>query len=197
MVPVRLGDIRFGASLAGSERQSGWEYEEHRVIEGKPRLQWLASNLEERTLELTLHRAFGDPEATCAALRELGEAHTALPLAVADEQVGTFVLTGLVETHRHLREDGAVEWVDVRLTLREYVPPDPLLVVQLQARRAAGRARGALPAEGEPCQSVDDHWGDEELYPQSFLPPDPTPPGADALWDALFGAEPPPLPEVD
>jgi len=194
MITAQLGDIPFGLELAGAERERSWTYERQSVIEGRPRLQWVADELESRTLEILLHRSFGDPQQSCDRLEAAADQHQALPLVIGGVRRGDFVIEKLAESARHMDAEGRLELVEVRLTLTEYAPADPLLVVRLQAREAARRARAEAQQEAEPCQSFADQFGEEELYPQSVLPPAAVEPGLGDLWAAVFGEDVPDMP---
>src|ERR1700730_412153 len=77
-----LGEIPFQVvgSPEGYESRRGYDFAEHRVIERKPRLQWLGHELAPLTFELRLHSSFTDPAAKLALLRSTAAAHLALPL---------------------------------------------------------------------------------------------------------------------
>jgi len=72
-----LGEIPFQVvgSPEGYESRRGYDFAEHRVIESKPRLQWLGNDLERLKFELRLHSSFTDPAAKLALLRSTAAAH--------------------------------------------------------------------------------------------------------------------------
>lgn len=162
MIWAQLGNILLEREVHAGERRQAFEFEELRVIEGPPRLQWMGSGLQEHVLELLLHRRLGDPSGRLAQLQAAAEAHEALPLVLGSGRVlGDFVITELTETSRHTDDDGTPEVVELRLSLKQLVPADPLLVVQLRQKAAAKKAQAEAPREVE--QTVWDHFGDEEM----------------------------------
>src|SRR5579872_5011581 len=77
-----LGDIPF--QVVGSPESlsdsRGYDYAEHRVIQDRPVLQWLADDLETIELEMLLHQSFTNPTVNLLLLLQAAETHAALPL---------------------------------------------------------------------------------------------------------------------
>ena len=81
-----LGDIQF--EVVGSpesyESADGYDFPEQRVIESKPRLQWVGDELERLNFELMWHASFTNPATQLALLRATAATHLALPLVFGD-----------------------------------------------------------------------------------------------------------------
>jgi len=119
-----LGEIIF--ELVGSpeslESVRNYHYAEHRVIEERPRLQWLSSGLETIRLELTLHSSFTNPALELLALRSAADAHQALPLVFGNgEYRGYFVIESIAVRSVQLSGTGDPVAVGVGLEIREWV----------------------------------------------------------------------------
>jgi phage protein U len=81
-----LGEISF--EVIGSpevfESSRRFDYAEHRVVEDRPRLQWLAADLESITLAMLFHISFTDPAAQLAALLAAADDHQARALVLGN-----------------------------------------------------------------------------------------------------------------
>src|SRR6202158_4531211 len=94
-----LGEIPFQVvgSPEGFESRRAYDFAEHRVVESKPRLQWLGNDLERLKFELRLHSSFTDPAAKLALLRSTAAAHLALPLVFGNGGFrGFFVIESIM-----------------------------------------------------------------------------------------------------
>lgn len=117
-----LGDITFQVvgspeSLSDSRR---YDYAEHRVIQDRPRLQWLADDLMTIRLEMLLHRSFTDPSASLLVLRQAAAAHMALPLIFGNGDFrGYFVITRIDTLSRQMSGSGDLFEIEVRVGLCE------------------------------------------------------------------------------
>ena len=81
-----LGDIPFqvvGSPEAFSDSR-GYDYAEHRVVQARPRLQWLADDLVTIRLEMLLHRSFTEPAASLLVLRQAASTHAARSRSTAE-----------------------------------------------------------------------------------------------------------------
>jgi phage protein U len=119
-----LGEITFQVidSPESMEIARSYQYAEHKVVEDLPRLQWLAGNLDEITMELGFQSAWTNPEASLDALIAAGEDHNARHLVLGNgRDLGWFVIEKMVETSRQLAADGGIIAVTVKLTLKEWV----------------------------------------------------------------------------
>ncbi len=88
-------------ALSDSHR---YDYAELRVVQDRPRLQWLADELETIQLQMLFHLSFTDPAANLLLLLQTAETHAALPLVFGNGDFrGYFVITQ-VETLSRLVE---------------------------------------------------------------------------------------------
>lgn len=136
-----LGDVSFAvlAYVDGNERRMSADFVEHKLIEGKPRLQWVGDALDELTWRLMLHVAYCDPEAELQKLQQLLASHAAAPLLKANgDYQGTFVVTSCTLTTRWTFDDGTLICLEATVDLKEYVvPPAPVTQNASQAPVAA------------------------------------------------------------
>jgi phage protein U len=117
-----LGEIPFqvvGSPEALSDSRS-YDYAEHRVVQARPRLQWLADDLVTIKLEMLLHSSFTDPAASLLTLQLAASTHSALPLVFGNGDFrGYFVITAIDTVSRQLSGIGDIFAIVVRLSLRE------------------------------------------------------------------------------
>ena len=117
-----LGDIPF--QVLGSPEtlidSRVYDYAEHRVVQDRPLLQWLADSLEEIRIEMLLHSSFTIPAVSLLLLQEGAEIHSALPLVFGNGDFrGYFVITKIETLARQMSGSGDLFAVTVRLNLRE------------------------------------------------------------------------------
>jgi len=125
-----LGDVAFNlvTYFEGSETRFGAEFAEHKLIDGKPRLQWVGDKLDEINWTLVFHAGFCDPEAELQKLAKLVASHTPAPLHYSNgDYKGTFVPMDCTVTSRQSMRDGTLVWIDATLSLKEYVEPKALV----------------------------------------------------------------------
>jgi len=142
-----LGDIPFqvvGSPEAFSDTRS-YDYAEHRVIQDRPRLQWLADDLVTIRLEMLLHRSFTKPAASLLVLQQAAATHAALPLIFGNGDFrGYFVITRIDTVSRQMSGSGDIFAITIRLSLCESaiefdpaappIPPFlPIAIVALSA----------------------------------------------------------------
>jgi phage protein U len=120
-----LGDVPFqvvGSPEALSDSRS-YDYAEQRVVQARPRLQWLADDLMTIRLEMLLHLSLTDPAASLLVLQQAASIHSALPLVFGNGDFrGYFVITGIDTVSRQLSGVGDIQAITVRLNLRESPP---------------------------------------------------------------------------
>ena len=133
-----FGNIQF--QIVGSPQtlveSRAYAYAEHRVIEARPQLQWMANDLTKLKLGILLHSSFTDPTAGLLSLYEAATSHTALPLVFGNGDFrGYFVIRALNTISRQLGSAGAIYAVNVEMELQESplsfdpaAPPIPLLL---------------------------------------------------------------------
>src|SRR5579872_5103187 len=146
-----LGDVPF--QVVGSPQtlsdSRGYDYAEHRVVQARPQLQWLADDLMRIQLEMLLHQSFTDPAVSLFTLTQAASTHAALPLIFGNGDFrGYFVVTEIATQSRQLSGSGDIYAVIVRLSLRESpvsfdptAPPVPnFLPLAIASITAAGSA---------------------------------------------------------
>ena len=103
-------------------RKTSIRVEEHQVVGGKPRLEFLAPELAETSFKVFWHAGFGvNPRAAIRRLRELCEAGAAQRLILGGENFGRYLLTEVAETWLRSGPDGAPLAAEAALTLKEYL----------------------------------------------------------------------------
>jgi phage protein U len=120
-----LGEIIFATltSFESFRSTSDYRYAEHQVVEARPRLQWLAQELQKISLEMGFHVAFTNPATQMNLLRAAGEDHQARALVFGNGvHRGYFVIDSIEETHQQLADDGSYVAISARVELREWVP---------------------------------------------------------------------------
>ena len=125
-----LGDIQFEVvgSPEGYESAEGYDYPEQRVIENKPRLQWVGDELERLNFELMWHASFTSPAEQLAVLRTTAAQHLALPLVFGDGEFrGFFVIESIKVKSQQLSASGAPIAIKVALSLKEWIADSGLL----------------------------------------------------------------------
>jgi len=124
-----LGDIQFEVvgSPEGYESAGAYDFIEQRVIESKPRLQWVGDDLERLRFELMWHSSFTNPAVQLALLRATAAQHLALPLVFGNGGFrGFFVIESIKMKSQQLSAGGAPIAIRVALALKEWIA-DPQL----------------------------------------------------------------------
>jgi len=135
-----LGDIQFEVvgSPEGYESVGAYDFAEQRVVESKPRLQWVGDELERLNFELMWHASFTNPGAQLALLRATAVQHLALPLVFGNGGFrGFFVIESIKVKSQQLSAGGAPIAIRIALALKEWVAELQLL--------SSARRLGALP----------------------------------------------------
>jgi phage protein U len=120
-----LGNILFFTLTSFETFRSSTEfhYAEHKVVEARPRLQWLAQELQKISIELQFHVAFTNPATQMNLLRAAAEDHQARALVFGNGVYrGFFVIKSIQDTHQQLADDGSYVATSARLELQEWVP---------------------------------------------------------------------------
>ncbi len=154
-----LGEIPFEVvgSPEGYESSRAYDFAEHRVVESKPRLQWVGNDLERLKFELRLHSSFTDPAAKLALLRATAAAHLALPLVFGDGGFrGFFVIESISMRSQQLSAHGAPIAITAALALKEWAVESELFAgsspipdfVPLGIMPAASSSGGSAPIPG-------------------------------------------------
>jgi phage protein U len=103
------------------QRTTAARTEEHQVVGAKPRLEFLAPELDKVSFTVFWHRGFGaDPRAEIKKLRELCTAGATRLLILGGENMGKFLLEEMQESWMHSGPNGAPLVAEASLTLKEY-----------------------------------------------------------------------------
>src|SRR6516225_2961810 len=129
-----LGEIFFEVTRTPAARlnSKSWEsfrssrdyaYAEHKVVEARPRLQWLAQELEKISLGMSFHIVFVNPQREMDKLHRAAEDHQARALVFGNGvHRGYFVIEAIEETQQVQADDGSYIALEARVELREWVP---------------------------------------------------------------------------
>lgn len=137
---AQLGEIVFeglkGFDSFNDSRSTN--YAEHALIEGKPRLQRVGTNLQEISLSVLLHASFCSPEVEYAAMDDARENGEVLPFVLGNGiYVGDFVIVSLQKEVIQTDFQGNIVSQSVSLSLKEYYFADRLQRKQLEAKQKA------------------------------------------------------------
>jgi phage protein U len=179
-----LGDIPFqvvGSPEAFSDSRR-YDYAEHRVVQARPVLQWLADDLVTIRLEMLLHRSFTEPLTSLLVLQQTASTHAALPLVFGNGDFrGYFVIEEIDTVSRQLSGIGDIFEIVVRLRLRESpvqfdpsAPPIPSFL-PLGIAAASSSAASTLPVVASAGVSALAALISPSGPPSSILVPDDVP----------------------
>ena len=129
-----LGDIEFEVvgSPEGYESADGYDFPEQRVIESKPRLQWVGDELARLNFEMMWHASLTNPLEQLALLRATAAQHLALPLVFGDGEFrGFFVIESFKVKSQQLSASGVPIAIRVALALKEWIPDSQSLATAL------------------------------------------------------------------
>lgn len=118
-----LGDIRweYPDSWSSVGHQRRFDYAEHAVIEGKPKLQHVGTGLAELRVELSFDAGRCNPASELERLEAVAAAHQAVPLVFGDGRyLGRFVITDIDQRWEHTDPKGRLLEVGLRVTLKEW-----------------------------------------------------------------------------
>lgn len=144
MIYATLGKITFELlTITGLDEKCSYQFAEHQVIEGKPLLQFIGDNLDETSLAARFHVNFCDPPVEYAALKAEADKHEALVLQFADGAVaGRRVITEIRKTIETTADNGRALSIEVKLTLREWYDPAPIVTQQIRQKKIAPALQG-------------------------------------------------------
>ncbi len=127
MIVGTFGHIAFEVSdsrlyvVGEVARTTGARYEEHLVTGGKPRLEFMAPNLDDITLEIKLQAGYGvNPAAEINKLRTICQSGEAYPLMIGGDNLGRFVIVEISDNWKHSLGDGRVTVLEGSVKFKEY-----------------------------------------------------------------------------
>lgn len=146
---AQLGTITF-ATLVGPNAFSSTlkgTYPRHELIDGKPRLQRIGTDLEELDLSILFHSSFCDVQAQVNAINELVELGTPVPYTLGNGvYYGRFVIEERTLTVNHQAPNGDYIEVEMSLRLVEAASrPDDIAKASSSSFAAASSAPFASP----------------------------------------------------
>ncbi len=124
-----FGEIQFEVvgSPEGYESAGAYGFGEQRVIESKPRLQWVGDDLQRLNFELMWHSSFTNPAVQLALLRATAAQHLALPLIFGvGTYLGLFVIESMKVKSMQMTDLGGLLAIRVALVLKEWIPDQAL-----------------------------------------------------------------------
>jgi phage protein U len=124
---AQLGPIQFtpikGFSSVSSTRETNLV--EHALIEGKPKLQRVGTNLTTLEIVMLLDAAFCDPQSEIDALNNSRELAEVMPLVMGDGRVvGNFVIRAVSDNQLNHTKEGTITQAEVTVSLVEYAGAD-------------------------------------------------------------------------
>jgi len=147
---AQLGDIQFNLIpyFESLDTSKTFDYAEHKVIEGKPRLQFVGDGLDCHTIDIVLHSQYCSPDAEYKKLADAASGHQALAFVFGNGSYkGRYVITELSASTRQTDPIGNIISLGARLSLKEWVEAQPLeSKKQQQKANAKGlKKKGATP----------------------------------------------------
>lgn len=121
-----FGDLVFSTSInyvltpSNFERTRSAEYAEHKIIQGKPKLEFTGNNLQDVSFDIQLNKSLGVNIADMLnLLEEYVDDGVSANLILGTKVIGEFVISSAKEVHRHIIQ-GTPSVVIISLTLKEY-----------------------------------------------------------------------------
>jgi phage protein U len=139
MIYATLGNLQFEPlPLTELSEKHAWQFAEHQVIEGKPLLQYIGSNLDETRIKLRFHFSFCSPSDSWNDLKVAADKREAMPLVMANgDYYGMRVIIDIARTMQQTADNGNLLVLELELTLKEWAEPNKLLVKKQQAKKKA------------------------------------------------------------
>ncbi len=134
---AQLGNIKF-ETLIGFESLTdtrATNFAEHPLIEGKPRLQRVGTNLQELSFSLSFHSMFCVPEDEYDKLNNAREAAEVLPLVYGNGYVeGEFVIVSVGRKINQTDNNGNYVHITCDVTLKEFTSANKIQAAQSRAK---------------------------------------------------------------
>ncbi len=140
---AQLGDIRFEliTYFDGLEGSQKYDFAEHQVIEGKPRLQYIGDALDSVTINFKFHVMYCNPAAEFKRIKETAAKHQALPFIFGNGiYKGRYVIIEIADTIETTGADGTAIVIEAKCSLKEWVEANPL-ETKKKAKKAKAPAR--------------------------------------------------------
>jgi phage protein U len=122
-----FGGITFEVSadrlylISGASRKSEAKVEEHEVVGGKPRLEFMAPKLDAIDFEIFLHAGHGvDPMTEIEKLRAMARQGEVQRLILGGRNYGRYLLVTVDEDWRRSLGDGRIIVASVKVSFKEY-----------------------------------------------------------------------------
>lgn len=118
----QLGKIAFKLLPSFEEitESQKYNYAEHQVIEGKPKLQYVGDSLEEMNIKISFHSSFCTPETQLATLKTLAESHKAIPFILGSGRyLGRYFIEEISSTHRQSNAFGFLISIETNIKLKK------------------------------------------------------------------------------
>ncbi len=122
-----LGSVVFEASsdlirtFQDAQHTTSARWSAHEIIQQKPKQEFGGPGLRTMTFAIRLDAALGvDPLAEAKVLRTATETGEVLPLMLAGEPEGDWIVKELAESWRHVSSAGLIRIIDLSISLEEY-----------------------------------------------------------------------------
>ena len=97
------------------------EFAEHKVLGGRPVLEWTGDGLETVSLSIRLDSSLGVPPAAgMKMLHALMDSHRPQPLVIGGAYWGGFVIEKVAEEHRYFTGLGICQVAEVSVSLKQF-----------------------------------------------------------------------------
>ncbi len=106
-------------TISGMSQEHGENYAEHKVIGGRPVLEWVGRNSSTYSIEMRLDSSLGTmPSVVIAGLKKMMQAHKPVPLLVGPQYCGQVVIEGVSVTGEHWTGIGVLQVAKVSVKLK-------------------------------------------------------------------------------
>lgn len=106
-------------------RRAAAKFADHEVAGKKPISEFTGEELDEVTFNIQLNRRYGLPERDLSSLNRIKSSGKASRLMIGSRNLGKFTLREFEENLTHVGKNGILLFVDVSLTLVEYIDSFP------------------------------------------------------------------------
>ncbi|MCR5257039.1 MAG: phage tail protein [Desulfovibrio sp.] len=106
-------------TISGMSQEHGENYAEHKVIGGRPVLEWVGRNTSTYSIEMRLDSSLGTmPSVVIAGLKKMMQAHKPVPLLVGPQYCGQVVIEGVSVTSEKWTGIGVLQVAKVSVKLK-------------------------------------------------------------------------------